>query len=653
MSDEVIDLPVVEEQPDTEATEEVVDAGVEELPTSSVADYAARRRDRARTRRAEQLRKVPMIAIAAVIAVLVIAGVGESAASWGRIHPGVSVAGVKIGGMTQAAAKQRLEKSFNTRLQDPVTVTYSADSWVLSPEQVGLDFDVNGAVASAYSVGRSNNWLKALGDRSIAWTVGRKVVPRAIFDDDAAGVAFQPISEKTDIEPVDASVNRDGTVFTALDGKDGVRLDSESLQRLISSAVLSTDGSITAPVVTEPMDVTKSEAEKACEVARQMVSAPVTITFQTRTWEFGPEQIASWISFQRSDETTIAPRSMTDTSSSDISLVPVLTPVKVGAGVLPVLGAGIGRPAVDARFETGNGSVSIIPSQEGIGPDLVNLSADLMTTLVDSASARRVELRTTSTQPALTTDSARAMGIKDRLSKYTTEYAASNRPRVNNIHLLGDSLNGKLVAPGATFSFNGAIGERTAAKGYKEAPAIVGGKLVPQLGGGICQVGTTLFNAIFDSGLAVVERHNHSQYISHYPKGRDATVSWGGPDLKFKNDTDHWVLIAVSYTSSSITIALYGTDPGYKVTSATGDWYDVRPFPIQEVKDPMLALGSRVVDESGQAGRSIKVTRTVTKNGEVIRNDTFTSKYRAVTQVVRVGTKAPTASKTTTTVPKP
>ena len=119
------------------------------------------------------------------------------------------------------------------------------------------------------------------------------------------------------------------------------------------------------------------------------------------------------------------------------------------------------------------------------------------------------------------------------------------------------------------------------------------GKLVPQLGGGICQVGTTIFNAAFESGLPITERRNHSFYISHYPKGRDATVSWGGPDFKFKNTTDDWVLVSVSYTDSSITIALYGTDPGYDVDSETSAWRNVKPYPTEEIKDPKMLVGSR------------------------------------------------------------
>jgi vancomycin resistance protein YoaR len=241
------------------------------------------------------------------------------------------------------------------------------------------------------------------------------------------------------------------------------------------------------------------------------------------------------------------------------------------------------------------------------------------------------------------------MGVKERISTYTTTYEASNQPRVNNIHLLGDALDGTLVEPGGTFSFNAAAGERTAEKGYQEANAIVNGKLVPQLGGGVCQVGTTVFNAVFESGLPVVERRNHSFYISHYPKGRDATVSWGGPDLKFKNDTKHWVLVSVSYTSSSITVSLYGTDPGYDVAARVGEWSGVKPFPTEEVKDADLPKGSRVVEDSGVSGRSITVKRIVTKDGKVVRTDSFVSNYKPKVQVVRVGTKRSSSKPATQT----
>ena len=246
----------------------------------------------------------------------------------------------------------------------------------------------------------------------------------------------------------------------------------------------------------------------------------------------------------------------------------------------------------------------------------------------------------------------RDMGVEERISTFTTTYDGSNQSRVSNIHTLGDALDGKLVAPGASFSFNGAVGERTAAKGYQEANAIVNGKLVPQLGGGICQVGTTLFNSVFFSGLPITDRQNHSFYISHYPKGRDATVSWGGPDLKWKNDTKNWVLISVSYTSDSITISLYGTDPGYDVSFTTGPFTNETPYPVEKIKDPTLKSGLKIVKDRGETGKKCVVVRTVKRGGQVVRTDTFTSNYKPKVEVVRIGTKGAKIA-TATVTPKP
>jgi len=363
------------------------------------------------------------------------------------------------------------------------------------------------------------------------------------------------------------------------------------------------------------------------------------------------------------EEGTATPESQTESLTSDVS-------ISTTGGVVPVrhrLEAFVdadeasaivsdrvgetGRPAVDAKFTARSGSVSIVPSQDGIGPDIVTL-AEEMTTELTGDGERVVELRTTRVEADLTTEEAEGMGIKERISTYTTEYSSGNKPRVNNIHTLADALDGTLIPPGGSFSFNDTIGPRTAAKGYQEAAAIVNGKLVPQLGGGICQVGTTIFNTVFESGLPVLQRRNHSFYISHYPKGRDATVSWGGPDFKFKNDTPDWVLIATGYSNSSLTISLYGTDPGYEVTAQAGEWTNVKPHAVEEIEDPTLPEDTRIVEDSGVDGRSIVVKRIVRKGGTIVREDSFRSVYGSKTEVVKVGT-LPVSEPVTDTVPAP
>ncbi len=396
-----------------------------------------------------------------------------------------------------------------------------------------------------------------------------------------------------------------------------------------------------------------------------MLSGPVTVTYEDKTWEFSAVQIAPWIAFRAvpADGATGTPDAAVDASGTDASssapasggfaterkvLEAYIDAEKASETVMPKVGTA-GRPAVNATFKVGGGSVTIVPSQDGVGPDIDALALE-MTRVLTSGGERVVELRTHRVEPEITTADAENMGIVERISTYSTKYDPGNRPRVSNIHTLADAIDGTLVAPGATFSFNETVGPRTAEKGYQEAPAIVNGKLVPQLGGGICQFGTTIFNTVFESGLPIVERKNHSFYISSYPKGRDATLSWGGPDFKFKNDTEHWILIATAYSNSSVTVSLYGTDPGYEVTAEAGPWTDVRAHPVKEVQDPELEVGMRHIEDSGIDGRTIVVKRFVRKNGVLVREDSFKSVYRPKEQVVRVGTKVVPSTEPTATV---
>jgi len=622
---------------------------------NTTVDFAERRRVRAQERVAGRRSRYPLYVAIGVAGLLVILAAGEALASAGRVHPRVSVAGVSVGGMSPAQAKATLQNQLLERAQKPVTVVHGDKTWEVAGTDIGLDFDFDRMVATAMAVGREGGAPQALASRLDAWLGGLEIPAIPSAEAPKLNATVDKIAEGTDDPHTDATVKLSGTSMKVVPAVSGVVLDRAQMTRLLVTAMASTERRVKAPVGEDEVDVTDTEAADAIKVAEQMISAPATVVYESETWTFSPDQIADWIAFKQVDAS--APSSGAAPPSGEatgtVSLAPVISAKKATETIIPALGAGIGRPAKDAEFKTARGSVTIIPSEEGIGPDVEALALSLTNELVVPGSQRSVELRTRRTEPSLTTDDARAMGVKERISTYTTTYEASNRPRVNNIHKLGDALDGTLVKPGGTFSFNGSVGERTAAKGYTEAPAIVNGKLVPQLGGGICQVGTTIFNSVFESGLPVVQRHNHSFYISHYPKGRDATVSWGGPDFKFRNDTDSWILISVSYTNSSITISLYGTDPGYEVDAQTGAWERVRPYPTQTIKDPTMAKGSKVIEDSGQTGRSITVKRIVTKDGTEVRSDTFVSNYKPKIQVVRVGTKQVPSSKAATASPAP
>jgi len=174
---------------------------------------------------------------------------------------------------------------------------------------------------------------------------------------------------------------------------------------------------------------------------------------------------------------------------------------------------------------------------------------------------------------------------------------------------------------------------------------IVGSLLLPSIGGGVCQTATTLFNNAFELGLPIVERHNHSFYISHYPLGRDATVSWGGPDFVFRNDMKNGLLIKTSYTDSTLTFTFYGTSEGRRVVSRTGPEANWRSPAPSYAYDPYAPEGSiRTVSGSNQPGFDVTVYRTVyDRNSKLLRKDAFPSRYVAVgpTTIYGPGTKPP------------
>lgn len=571
------------------------------------------------------------IAIVVVLVLVVLGAAIELIASAGKIHPGVSVGAVKVGGMSRDRAAATLALRLSEQADSDLAVTYKGSSWPVAADDIDVSFDATALADAAMKVGRSANPVTSLGQRLRAW-LGVTIPVVASADTTKLAGVISDIASEIDVQPRDAKLVLDGTDWSLKGAKSGMLVDRPALSTAILAGFSGGPKKVDVPVGVAQAAISDDLAAAAKAQAESMVKTTAAVTWGTRRWDLTAEEIAGMLAFRKTQAAGEA--------SGTYVLEPYVSAAEASKTIAPKLGSDIGHPAVDASFKTRQGAVTIIPSQTGVGPDMELLSSQLTSVLKDPSAVQKVvELHTRKTLPRVTTAMARSMGIKERISTFTTLYIASNKPRVNNIHLLGDALDGKLIAPGDTFSFNGAVGERTAAKGYQEAPAIVQGKLVPQLGGGICQVGTTLFNAAFFSGFPVVERHNHSFYISHYPKGRDATVSWGGPDLKFKNDSKNWVLISVSYSSGSITISLYGTDPGYEVSYETSDFTNIKPFVTETVKDSKIPAGDRVVDDPGEDGRTCVVTRTVTRDGVTVRTDTFKSIYRPKTEVVRLGTK--------------
>lgn len=238
----------------------------------------------------------------------------------------------------------------------------------------------------------------------------------------------------------------------------------------------------------------------------------------------------------------------------------------------------------------------------------------------------------------------------DMLSTFTTRYDASNYNRSTNIELATKSINGTVIMPGEVFSYNQTIGRTTLEKGYKEGTAYVGGKVVPDVGGGICQVSSTLYNTALLANLEITERSNHLFETSYVAPSRDATVYWGSIDFKFKNTRSYPIKIVGTAKNGVVKIDLYGIkeEEEYEVVIES-EVISYIPNETEYKKDSTLASGKQVVEQVGFNGCKSKGYRILKKNGVVISKTLLsTDTYSPQNKVVRVGTKKATTNSSTT-----
>lgn len=253
-------------------------------------------------------------------------------------------------------------------------------------------------------------------------------------------------------------------------------------------------------------------------------------------------------------------------------------------------------------------------------------------------------------KPQITVKSLGQEAFPDLLATYSTTYSTGNSNRCTNISLAARSVNGYVLMPGETFSYNNTVGQRTAARGYKEAGVYLNGEVTTGLGGGICQVSSTLYNAILLANLEIVERSNHTFKPTYVPAGQDATVSWGAPDFKFKNNRNYPIRITATAGNGSVSFNVYGlkTSDDYEVKIVSSEIGSI-PFSTQYQETSSLPAGTQKITQAGSNGCKTQTYKILYKNGaEVSRTLINSDTYKPHNQVVSVGTGA-VASETTET----
>lgn len=223
----------------------------------------------------------------------------------------------------------------------------------------------------------------------------------------------------------------------------------------------------------------------------------------------------------------------------------------------------------------------------------------------------------------------------DVLARFSTKFPCCEE-RVKNIKRIARLMNGVVVKPGQSFSLNQFIGPRTEEKGFVKAPSILDLEYVETVGGGVSQFATTLYNALYDAGFPVFEHKPHSHYIGRYPAGVEATLSWPGPDLAFKNDSDYPLLIKTAVSKDRVSVKLMGRTPGRKVERSAPVELERKPQPVEYVADATISPRKEKVERKGSPRRSVRVRRTVTNPGKPVRKDEDIVIYLASKKIVRV-----------------
>jgi len=569
-----------------------------------------------------------------------------------HVFPGVQVLGVMLGGLTRDEARAALSQPIADREGQILTLRYGDRRWTAAAVELGLSYDLEATVAHAFDVGRSQGILVDTRTRLNLLQKGETVDAVVETERVRALDYLHRLARDIDATMQNASLTIENLQVVTTPAHTGYRLDVEgSAARVVQALAIGRGGEVDLIVATILPTVTDQGIVEAKTMTQRVISVPITVTFSARDWTLSngvaaPKNLDRTWTIDRQQLANVVTLDQRK-SGDQVTLLARFDSEKFSS-LFTSIAKDLNRKMQDARFAYDIKTGRLTPfqvSQEGRTVDV----AESIKRVAAAATGdnRTIQLVVTITKPALAVDQADKMGIKEQVNQGVTTFAGSSAARAHNIRLAASKLDGATIAPGATFSLLDALGPITAEAGYQEGFAIVGDSTVQDVGGGVCQVATTAFRAMFYAGLPIVERNPHRYLIPRYfiiggPHGLDAAIYDPGRDLKFKNTTGNYLIIKTDASDpDNFTVTLYGTKPGWTVTMeepviAPGK----APGPrMADIADPAKPVGFRVLAQSAVAGETVSITRVVKQGNTVISRDTFATNYQPASEQWIVGTK--------------
>lgn len=544
-------------------------------------------------------------------AVILLVGAYLLIAAWQstKAPAGAQAVGVDIGGMSREDAVAALTDGLDGVTDEDIEVVAGESSAQLTPADVGLDVDIDATVdrALGFSLDPRVMWERFAGETTIE--------PAFAIDEDALGPVLAETAADLTREPVDALLeyDEDGAAIVTK-GEDGTVVTDTALREALEEQWLRADPVSVDPAETEP-DITTDEAEQVrTDVAEPAVSDDVQLEATDpdgleHELTVSADTIAAQLTFEPA-QGTLAP--VFDAEA----LTDAVFEANPDVGVAPT----------DASFDISGDTLTVVPATTGLSAEADDLAASVTRAMTADPRSDAIDL--TEVEPDFTTEDAEKADFSDTVSEFSTPYSSSPN-RDTNLRVSTDSVRGTVLLPGEQFSLNEALGQRTAANGYKPAGVISEGQMKEDYGGGVSQVSTTLFNAAFFAGFDLDEHRAHSRYISRYPEGRETTLDWTSIDLKFTNTADTPVVLDMSLSGGEVHARVLGVKTVEVEAGASDRFAFTSPGTVRE-------SGPSCTPQSPGEGWSITIYRTIRDagNGDVVQEDDFTTVYRPVNRVI-------------------
>ncbi len=547
-----------------------------------------------------------------------------------KIYYNVFVADTNLSGQKIEPASYLLNQ--NTKVPEKIKLKTQNQSQEINTKDIELTYDFNESARRALIYGRSGNIVYDIICQIGLFKSPIKLGLSTKFNEDKLNKIISIVSGQNSIDAVPASVKLIDNKIQINKGTTGSEVDELALRAAIGRN-LSFGIVDDIEIPTQIIDNTLNDEEvKLLKLrAEKYIGKKLTVKFESQTGVY------------------------VDFNYATADLLKLIN-LKGGFSENEILkkvedvAAKINRDPQNPKFNFNGGRVSeFLPSLDGIKLDNNQLKNEIVDSLnkLESTDEKIITIYTpvSKTPPDVTTDKVNDLGIKELIGRGTSTYFHSIPGRVHNVSLATSRINGTLVKPGETFSFNNALGDVSAFTGYEQAYIISGGKTILGDGGGVCQVSTTLFRSLLNAGMPINERAGHAYRVGYYeqnsPPGMDATVYGPSPDLKFTNDTANYVLIVATADPKhySLVFELYGTRDGRVAEVTKPIVSNVTPAPEDRYQDdPTLPAGSVKQVDFKAAGARVVFNYKVTKSDGEVYKKTFISNYRPWQAVYLRGT---------------